>query len=523
MGEIFPLELPKFGMTMEEGVVDVWLVAEGEAFRKGQPICTVESSKISNDLEAPFDGVLRRIVAISGEELPVGALIGVSADPSVPESEIDAYVATRIGQGTPPSAVRDQAVAATAVPGTAPAGAVQAPAIRPAPAPDRPGGQEAGGSLVVPDLLLGSAASDVFATPHAHLFAERAGIDISRVSGSGPGGRVSLSDIHEAIRAAGGRVPEAARPERAGRVPRSHEDDSRVAATPMARRVAARIGVNLHDCRVSGTQGRVSVEDVESAARRLGLGSVPIEPSESSGPGGTQRREAFEQSGVEIPMTGMRKTIGSRLQYSVTHAPHFRVAHDLVIDRMLALRKQINADVPGVRVSVNDLLVKAVALALVAVPDLNIQYDEDSKTVTRFAHADISVAVSIDGGLITPIVRGADTRSVTDISATIGDLVTRAKTGRLAPEEFQGGTFSVSNLGMYGVPAFDAIINPPQAAILAIGAARTVPWFEDQDVVPRTVLTVTLSSDHRVVDGALAAEFLAELAAIVATPARLIV
>ena len=177
----------------------------------------------------------------------------------------------------------------------------------------------------------------------------------------------------------------------------------------------------------------------------------------------------------------------------------------------------------GVKLSVNDLLIKALAVALIEVPEVNVQFDDQTQTITRFSHADVSVAVALESGLITPIVRNADVISVAEISSTVLDLVTRAKTGRLKPEEFQGGTFSISNLGMFGVPHFDAIINPPQAAILAVGAGRTVPVFDGGEVVARTIATVTLSSDHRVIDGALAATFLKALKQVVESPARLLV
>lgn len=514
MADINPLELPKFGMTMEEGVVDSWLIAEGEAFTKGQPICTVESSKISNDLEAPFDGVLRRIVAEPGSELPVGALIGVSAEPSVSEAEIDAYVASRTGG----AAAQAEPVAVAAAP-AAPA-AVAAPAAAPAapaaaPAPSKPAPR---GGLVIPESLRGVAQKDVFATPHAHLFAEEHGVDISRITGTGPNGRVSVADIETAIVSAGGSVP-VKEPARSGKPVRSHADDSRIPATPIARRRAQELGLNLHDVRGSGPHNRVTKEDVEAAAIRLQLVADPREETTVS----VVQAPEIVQEVEQIPLSSMRKVIGQRLQASVLNAPHFRVAQDLTLDKMLALRKQINAEVPGVKVSVNDLLIKAVALALIEVPEVNVQFDDQTQTITRFSHADVSVAVALESGLITPIVRNADVISVAEISSTVLDLVTRAKTGRLKPEEFQGGTFSISNLGMFGVPHFDAIINPPQAAILAVGAGRTVPVFDGGEVVARTIVTVTLSSDHRVIDGALAATFLKALKQVVESPARLLV
>jgi pyruvate dehydrogenase E2 component (dihydrolipoamide acetyltransferase) len=196
---------------------------------------------------------------------------------------------------------------------------------------------------------------------------------------------------------------------------------------------------------------------------------------------------------------------------------------EIVLDKVLALRADINASTPGVKVSVNDLVVKATALALRRVPEVNVQFDETTQTVLRFPDADISVAVAIPDGLITPIVRAANRKSVGEISADLSSLVAKAKAGKLKPEEFLGGTFSVSNLGMLGVTSFDAIINPPQAAILAVSAGIQRPVVESGAVVVRTVMAVSLASDHRVIDGALAATFVGELKAILQAPTQMLV
>jgi pyruvate dehydrogenase E2 component (dihydrolipoamide acetyltransferase) len=219
----------------------------------------------------------------------------------------------------------------------------------------------------------------------------------------------------------------------------------------------------------------------------------------------------------------MRRTIAARLQSSAQTSPHFRVNTEIVLDKVLALRADINASTPGVKVSVNDLVVKATALALRRVPEVNVQFDETTQTVLRFPDADISVAVAIPDGLITPIVRAANRKSVGEISADLSSLVAKAKAGKLKPEEFLGGTFSVSNLGMLGVTSFDAIINPPQAAILAVSAGIQRPVVESGAVVVRTVMAVSLASDHRVIDGALAATFVGELKAILQAPTQMLV
>ncbi|MFI0464577.1 2-oxo acid dehydrogenase subunit E2 [Saccharopolyspora sp. 5N102] len=492
MSDINLIEVPKWGLSMEEGTITKWLVDEGAGFRKGDAICEVETSKITNEMEAPFDGVLRRILAKPGETLPVGAAMAVSADAGVPDSAIDEYLAAN---GSP----APEPVAAKAVP---PSTEVAAPAPVPTP-----------GTTVIPDSLAGSTNDDVFATPHALKLATKLRVDLGKVTGTGRIGRISVADVHAAIRAAGGTVAEPVAPQRNGTPAQSAQDDSGVNATPVARRLAASLGINLHDCRATGARGRVCVADVREAERKF-LPAADPEVHEAA-----PAAPEFET----VPLDSMRKAIGRRLQASKQNSPHFRLTADLEIDALLALRKQINATVPAVKLSVNDFIVKACAAALRKVPDVNVQFDEESQAVLRYSAADISVAVALPAGLITPIVRGADTKSLADISGEVHSLVTKAKTGRLQPEEFQGGTFTVSNLGMFGVREFDAIINPPQAAILAVGSGEQRPFVEDGQVIARTVLTVTLSCDHRVIDGALGATFLRELKRFVESPALMLV
>lgn len=494
MSEIKTLEMPKWGLSMEEGLLARWAIQEGDSFTPGQEICEIETSKIVNVLEAPFAGTLRRILAREGETLQVGAVLALAADASVSDADLDEFAATL-------------ATAKSAAPGTeaaAQAGAKPPSVVSPpSNSPEPPVGQ-----TDIPVSLQGvTDVTQVNATPHALRLSARWGVDLKKVRGSGRGDRISVSDLESAILAAGGRLASPTPPVRRSKAPRSHADDSQVSATPLARRLAGKLGINLHDCRSSGSRGRVSRDDVLAAA--LLLDEHPqTSPVQESAPA------PFES----IPMSGMRRAIASRLQTSKQQSPHFRLNVDLDLERLLALRQDINREVPGVKISVNDLLVKACALALVAVPDVNIQFDEATQSILRFADADISVAVALPAGLITPIVRSANRKSISDISNEIHSLVTRAKAGTLKPEEFQGGTFSVSNLGMLGVRQFDAIINPPQSAILAIGAGELRAVVRDGQIVARHQMTVSLSCDHRVIDGAAGAAFLRELKRLIETP-----
>lgn len=510
MSDIKTLEMPKWGLSMEEGTLLQWLLKEGDSFAKGQEVCEIETSKIVNVFEAPFAGTLRRVLVGPGETVPVGAALGLAADPSVAEDELKAF-AVSLG-GTPavaeaaPASSTDKAQPAAKSPAAVPARSAQAPA---------PVSPVASGQTRIPASLQGDTeAGQVHATSRALRQAIRLGVDLGKVKGSGRDSRISVADLEAAIVAAGGQLAAPDLPRRSDKAPRSAADDSQVPATPLARRLAAQLGINLHDCRASGSRGRVSREDVQAAS--LLRDGVPAAASNAA--------EASAVPDVEnLPMSGMRRAIAARLQESKRNAPHFRLTVDLDLERLLALRKEVNAGLPGVKVSVNDLLVKACGQALVEVPDVNVQFDETAQSIRRFADADVSVAVALPTGLITPIVRAANRKSISAISAEIHALVTKAKAGTLKPEEFQGGTFSVSNLGMLGVRQFDAIINPPQGAILAIGAGEARAAVREGQLVVRQQLTVSLSCDHRVIDGALGARFLQALKRLVETPSLMLV
>ena len=425
MGDIKALEVPKWGLAMEEGTIVNWLIAAGDSFNKGQEICEIETSKIVNVLESPFDGLLRRIVAEPGDTLPVGALIGVAAANKFSDADIAAFIRAH---GTHVASAVESSVESQTHPQK------QAPP---------------------------AIAAEIPAMEAAHT---------------------------------------------------SAKDDSTVAATPVARKLALELGVNLHDCQASGSRGRVSKADVEAAAALLDRGA-DLPPADISHP---------EQEFEALPMHAMHRTIASRLQSSKREAPHFRLTLDLELDRLLNLRQEINDVNPQVKISLNDLLLKACAQALVKTPGVNVQFDAATMTVRRFAHANIAVAVALKDGLITPIVRNANLKTLTEIATEMRDLVSRAKAGTLKPNEFQGGTFSISNLGMFGVKQFDAIINPPQAAILAIGSIESRCVVRNNAPAVARAMTVTLSADHRIIDGALGAKFMQALKRLVENPAVMI-
>jgi pyruvate dehydrogenase E2 component (dihydrolipoamide acetyltransferase) len=512
MSEIKTLEIPKWGLSMEEGTIAQWLIKEGDSFNKGDEICEIETTKIVNVLEAPFAGTLRKILAKDGETLPVGGLIAVCAESEVSDAEIETFIASLGGSAAKaPEASSEQSKAETSAPVAEKAEQPQSVAAS-APVPVK----AAKGDYAVPESLQGYQTSDeLFTTPHALKLAEKHNVNLAKVTGSGREGRISVQDIQKAVQAAGGQWPDIKQQTQA-KVVKSTADDSRVSATPVARRLAKQWGINLNDCRVSGTRGRVCKEDVEAVYYRNNPTSVNKQSAQCA--------VAQPQSTVTtVAMNGMRKAIASRLHAAKRNAPHFRLVVDLNVEAMQKLRKQINETVPQVKLSINDMLIKAAAAALIKVPEVNVQFDEATQSILQFSQADISVAVAIPNGLITPIVKAANQKSLAQISDDMRDLATRAKTGKLQPDEFQGGSFSISNLGMLGIKQFDAIINPPQGAIMALGASESRAVVENGNVVVREIVTATLSCDHRVIDGAVGAKFLASFKQFVENPALILV
>lgn len=315
--------------------------------------------------------------------------------------------------------------------------------------------------------------------------------------------------------------PEAAAPEPkvASQTPAaSTPPTNRVFASPLAKRVASQKNIDLATVKGSGPNGRIVRKDVEAAAHQ-GTSVKGQEKAVTAAP--------LSSGGHKIvPHSSMRKVIAKRLAESKSTVPHFYVSVDVELDALLALRSQLNATSPAegpdtFKLSVNDMLVKAAAVALKRIPSVNASFTDDA--MIMYDDVDISVAVSIPDGLITPIVKQADKKSLKQISQETKDLVKRARAGKLKPEEFQGGTFSISNMGMYGVKDFSAIINPPQAAILAIAAGRKLPVVKGNEIAIATVMTVTLSVDHRVVDGSTAAEWLSAFRSIVESPLSLVI
>jgi pyruvate dehydrogenase E2 component (dihydrolipoamide acetyltransferase) len=481
--------MPALSPTMEKGNLAKWLKKEGEAVKTGDVIAEIETDKATMEYEAVDDGVMAKIVVPEGAtDVPVNQLIAVMAQ----EGEDPKAAAAAAGKGAPsaapttpsppPSPTRGEGAAEKpAAPATAAATRIEDDKPRPEgksqtppPAPRAPSplvGEGRGEGARTNGRAAGpSGANRIFSSPLARRLAKEAGIDIGRISGSGPHGRVIARDVAAAKEGKGLRAPAAA-----------------PAGAP--------------------------------------AGAPAIAPAMTD----QQIRALYEEGSYElIPHDGMRRTIAQRLTASTQTIPHFYLTIDCDIGKLLAAREEINAAAgkdkdgkPAYKLSVNDFVIKALALALQRVPDANVSWTEAG--LLKHKHSDIGVAVALPAGLITPIIRNAETKSLSAISNEMKDLAGRARARKLKPQEYQGGTSSVSNLGMYGIKDFTAVINPPQSTILAVGTGEERAVVRGGKIEAAQIMSVTMSCDHRAVDGALGAVLIGAFKALIENPVMMLV
>jgi pyruvate dehydrogenase E2 component (dihydrolipoamide acetyltransferase) len=320
-------------------------------------------------------------------------------------------------------------------------------------------------------------------------------------------------------------------PKAAPAAPKS-DDGARVFSSPLARRLAAQAGLDLKAIKGTGPHGRIVKRDVEGATQTAGKGAA--QPAASTAPAAAtsgiapRQAQSLAQMGIPdgsydlIPLDGMKKAVARRMVDSIQNVPHFPLFIDVEIDQLMAVRAKVNKmlEPQGIKVSVNDFVIKAAALALKMVPEANASYTPEG--IAMHHNADVSMAVAIDGGLITPIIKKAETKGLAQIATESKDLAKRARERKLKPEEFQGGTFSVSNLGMFGIKQFTSIINEPQGCIMSVGAGEQRPVVKDGQLAVATVMTVTLTCDHRVVDGATGARFLQAFKPLIEDPVAML-
>ena len=459
--------MPALSPTMEKGNLAKWLKKEGDTIKSGDVLAEIETDKATMEYEAVDDGVLAKIVVPEGtQDVAVNSVIAVLAG----EGE-DVKAAAGFAKSAPPP----QAKAAVAKPQPKAAEPAKKSAARSGDNDTLPRG---GGATLaranVPtsdgdpfSTAARSGGNRVFSSPLARRLAKDAGVDLNRVQGSGPHGRVIARDIADAKSGRGLRAPDA--------LPAS------------------------------------------------GGGAIASAMSDQ------QIRALYEEGSYEvIPHDGMRRTIAQRLTASIQTIPHFYLTMDCDIGKLLAAREEINAaapkdkdDKPAYKLSVNDFVIKALALALQRVPATNVSWTETG--MLKHKHSDVGVAVALPGGLITPIIRQAEMKSLSVISNEGKDLIARARAKKLKPNEYQGGTTSVSNLGMYGIKDFTAVINPPQATILAVGAGDERAVVKNGKIETARVMSVTLSCDHRAVDGALGAELIGAFKKLIESPVMMVV
>ncbi|PTE11804.1 pyruvate dehydrogenase complex dihydrolipoamide acetyltransferase [Mesorhizobium helmanticense] len=457
------ITMPALSPTMEEGNLSKWLVKEGDKVSPGDVIAEIETDKATMEVEAVDEGTVAKLVVPAGTEgVKVNALIAVLAA----EGEDASAAAKSGGNAAPAKAEAPKTDAPKTEAPKAETPKPEAPKAEPAAAPAPKAATMANGH---------ASGERTFASPLARRIAREAGVDVSAVTGSGPHGRVVKADVDAAISSGG------------------------VKAAPAAKAPAG-------------------APAAPSAAPK----AMPDE----------QVLKLFAEGSYDlVPHDNMRKTIARRLVEAKSTIPHFYLTLDCELDALLALRTQINAaapvkksdkgEVPAYKLSVNDMVIKAMAMALMAVPDANASWTDSA--MVKHKHADVGVAVSIPGGLITPIIRRADEKTLSTISNEMKDLASRARSRKLKPEEYQGGTTAVSNLGMFGIKDFAAVINPPHATILAVGAGEERAVVKNGEIKIATIMSVTLSTDHRAVDGALGAELLVAFKRMIENPMGMLV
>jgi pyruvate dehydrogenase E2 component (dihydrolipoamide acetyltransferase) len=427
--------MPKLEMSQETGTVIEWLKQEGEAVEKGEPLLTIETDKVTVEVEAPSTGILAGVTAQPQQEIPVAQTIAYILAPGE-------EIPTQTEEARPSS-----------------------------------------------QTITRDVSTEPPSSPIARRMAEEHGIDLRDVPGSGPGGKVNRADVAAFLADARAEGPAA-------------QEQGRVRAAPAARRLARELTIDLRSVRGTGPQGRIQSADVRDAA--LG-GST----AELSGP--RVRRM--------IPLEGMRRTIADRMLRSVREAPQFTVEVDVDMGRALDViedHRSLVAESGDSRVTLTAFLVKACAWALVRHPAMNAAFRD--KGIVEWADVNVGVAVAVDNGLIVPTIRGADSLELKEIAERLADLVARARAAELRPNDVTGGTFTLSNLGMFGIDRFTAILNPPQAGILAAGRVKKRPMVADDQLIVRPLATLSLTADHRVVDGAIASRFLASLQEAVEHP-----
>ncbi len=468
------IEMPKLSDTMKEGVLRKWHKKEGDKISAGDLLAEIETDKATMDFESFDSGVLLKRLVADGATVPINAPIAVFGT-----------VGEDIAAALAEAALRAGGPAATAKAPPPPAPTPVAVSAEPAPAPAAPAAKPAARPSAASSPASNGATSGgkILASPLARKLAAELGVDLRTLAGSGPGGRIVERDVKGAA------------------------DGTASAPAPVGASVTAPMA--------AAPTVPSALPPVAFPRADAGL-PHPLVPDRRT----ETRPPAFNTPGGDAlqPLSLMRKTIARRLVESKTQIPHFYLSADADMEAAMAFRGQVK-EVHGAKLSVNDLIIKAAALALRRIPEANASFTDEG--IVRYGRVDIGMAVAVEDGLLTPVIRSADVKTLGQIAAEAQDLAKRARDRKLRPEDMTGSTFSISNLGMLGISEFAAIINPPEAAILAVGAVRKIPVVKNDQIVIGQRMTLTLSCDHRVVDGALGAKLLAAIISILERPITL--
>ncbi len=467
------IKMPALSPTMEEGTLAKWLIKVGDEVSSGDIMAEIETDKATMEFEAVDEGTIAQILIDEGSEnVVVGTVIAVLAE----EGE-DAGAATAKATPTP------------------------SPAHAPAAEADGPA-----------------------ATPSARKLAEANGIDLNTIEGTGPGGKITKGDVEAA---GGGSAPAPAAPAAAASpapaAAPAKSDGSRIIASPLAKRIAEQKGLDLSTISGSGPNGRIVKADVENAEPGAAPAKTAAAPAAAAAATPSVSPDDGGAPYEEQKLNNVRKVIARRLTEAKQQVPHIYLTVDVRLDALLKLRKELNAslEADGVKLSVNDLIIKALARSLQREPQCNVSFQGD--VMHQYSRQDISVAVAAPSGLITPIIKDAGRKGLAEISTEMKELAGKARDGKLQPHEYQGGTASLSNLGMFGTKQFDAVINPPQGMILAVGAGEQRPFVVDGALQVATVMSVTGSFDHRAIDGVDGAKLLDQFRSLIENPMGLVV
>ena len=540
--------MPRLSDTMTEGVIAAWHKNVGDAVKKGDLLAEIETDKATMELESYQEGVLLHIGTTKGGKLQVNDLLAIIGK----AGEDVASLIASVGAGSPAAAPATEPAPATAT--AAPVAASASPALdvaamdevvlMPRLSDTMTEGVIAGWQKNVGDTVKkGEVLADI-ETDKATMELESYKDGILLYQGAKAGEKILVNDLLCVIGAAGTNVdaivaavkngataaapaatapaaspaaaPAAPAPTTAAPAPQVVVNEGRIFASPLARKMAEERGIDLKYVKGTGDNGRITKFDIDGyvpAAASATQAVSAAAPAIQTGPAGVV---SFEDQ----PVSQMRKTIARRLSESLFTAPHFYITMTIDMDAAVAARAKIN-EVAPVKISFNDMVVKATALSLKQHPKINSSWLGD--TIRTNHHVNIGIAVAVDEGLLVPVVRFADTKSLSEIGVTVKGFAQKAKDKKLQPADWEGSTFTISNLGMFGVDEFTAIINPPDACILAVGGIAQVPVVKNGQVVPGNVMKVTLSCDHRVVDGAAGAAFLQTLKSLLEEPLRMLV